>query len=78
MNLKEIVNRPTKFAYNNEEMQFVVESYIKDKTGKSVDINLTKGLNKSSVMFIPMYQNQCVKLMEAFCVAQNYYKQWRR
>ena len=74
MNLREIVQRPKNLPFDNDEMVFVVENYIKDKTGKKVDINILKDLhNIHRFAFEPMYVQECTKLMSAFCVAQNYY-----
>ena len=74
MNLRQIVSRPRNLPFDNEEMTFVVESYIKEKTGKSVDINLQKDLeNVPEIMRAMLYRQECTKLMAAFCVAQNYY-----
>jgi len=72
MNLREIVQRPKNLPFDNDEMVFVVENYIKDKTNKKVDINILKNLhNIQRFAFEPI--QECTKLMSAFCVAQNYY-----
>jgi len=74
MNLREIVQRLNHLPFDNDEMIFVVESYIKEKTGRNVDINLTKDLSGvPKLMFAMLYTQECTKLMSAFCVAQNYY-----
>ena len=45
MDLNEILNRKSPSVYSVEEMQFVVEKYIKFVKNVEVNINIYKGIN---------------------------------
>ena len=66
MKIKEIVNRPTGSSIQQEEMIYVVQSYIKEKKGIEVDINLFKNLDPNSPFFRMMGVQELNKLVKAF------------
>lgn len=74
MNLKEIINRPDSQDFTVEELQYVVESYIKAKLGITVQINIYRGLGPS-LFLRNRIADQLIKLNQAFVVAQNYFKE---
>ena len=54
MDLNEILNRKSPSVYSVEEMQFVVEKYIKFVKNVEVNINIYKGIDINN-----LNQNRC-------------------
>lgn len=69
MNIKEIINRNEMLPFSTNEMEFVVKHYIKEKTGKKIDINLNKSSSWINVFPQQSYINQVNKLTVAFAYA---------
>lgn len=75
MNILEIVKRKSGSKFRLEEVCFVVAEYIKEKKGRTIEINLERGLNRNNMVFSIMYQNQLKKLYDAFDIASEYFIQ---
>ncbi len=73
MNILEIVKRKSGSKFRLEEVCFVVAEYIKEKKGRTIEINLERGLNRNNMVFSIMYQNQLKKLYDAFDIASEYF-----
>ncbi len=73
MNLQEIINRPNNSTFETKELEFVVESYIKDKKGVDVSINITKGVPINNMFTQHIFAAQVEKLNTAFDYAQKHY-----
>lgn len=73
MNLQEIINRPDNSTFETKELEFVVGSYIKEKKGVDVDINITKGVRFNHILTQYLFAAQAEKLNTAFDYAQKYY-----
>lgn len=71
MNINEIIN---KTQLEQSEVQYVVEQYIEELTGKKVEINLLKYTNQMPDFIKDMYlQNQLQQLHQAFEKACKYF-----
>lgn len=71
MDLNEILNRKSPSVYSVEEMQFVVEKYIKFVKNVEVNINIYKGIdinNLNQIDVIRLY-NEHNRLFNAFNIA---------
>jgi len=73
MSIQEIVNRPNNSTFETKELEFVVQSYIKDKKGVNVDINLSKGNPAFNDIYREIYYGNLQKLNTAFDYACKYY-----
>ena len=73
MNTTEIVNRKTPQFITQEEMEYVVKQYIKEKKKRDIDINVLKNLNKNDPFFAVFFKDQLKKLDDAFLVASKYF-----
>ena len=71
MNINEIIN---KTQLEQSEVQYVVEQYIEELTGKKVEINLLKYTNQMPDFIKGMHlQNQLQFLNQAFEKACKYF-----
>lgn len=75
MEIYKIISKPTPQELSVEEMSFVVEAFIKEKTGKEVTINLMKGLNEMmpGIILQQLYLREVNALMLAFNHAAEFY-----
>ena len=74
MIVEEIVNRPNNSTFSTEEMQYVVQQYILEKKGVSVDINLGKQMKgQYKTIETIMYSHQLEKLNDAFNTSVGYF-----
>lgn len=72
MEVNEIVNRKTGSIFSQEELEFVIKEYIKEKKGVDININLSKNFTGTHFdSFIN--QDQMILLDKAFEVAQRYF-----
>ena len=68
MDVNEIVMRETGYEFAQRELEFVVESYLKETTGKDVTLNYFNGVNHPVVA-----RSQMNKLDREFYIAAKYY-----
>tara|TARA_R100001244_G_scaffold124688_2_gene94566 strand:- start:128 stop:358 length:231 start_codon:yes stop_codon:yes gene_type:complete len=73
MNVLEICNRPNNSTFENEEIIFVVEQYIKETKRTDIDIHLTKNMNRNMPLFELALKNQLSRLNIAFDFAQKHF-----
>ena len=78
MDLNEILNRKSPSVYSVEEMQFVVEKYIKFVKNVEVNINIYKGIDINNLNQIDVIRlhNEHNRLFKAFNVAEKNLKKW--
>ena len=71
MDLNEILNRKSPSVYSVEEMQFVVEKYIKFVKNVEVNINIYKGIDINNLNQIDVIRlhNEHNRLFNAFNIA---------
>lgn len=50
MKIEDIIWRESPSTYQQDEVEFVVEEYIKDMTGKQVDINMRHSITEAYYM----------------------------
>lgn len=74
MDAVEISKRESPQVVSQEEMEYVVKQFIKEKKGVDVDINLRKGIegHQFEGHFLPI---QMGLLLEAFGTASHYFCQ---
>ena len=72
MDVNEIVKRKSPQLITQKEMEYVVESYMKEKKGVSVDVNILKGIGNHPLRnaFI---SRQLSILNEAFDIASKHF-----
>ena len=74
MNIKELMQK-TSYQATTEQMVAIVEWYVKEKTGRSVDIDMYSdsitGRNRINPVLFKVYVN---KLFRAYVKALEYYK----
>ena len=75
MDIKEIIQRKSPATYTVEELQFAVETYIEQKKGQNVVVNIYKDMNMSQLTQFDMLRmdSQHVMLMNAFNIVQQNY-----
>jgi hypothetical protein len=76
MDIIEIIDRSSPAYYTVEELQFAVEKYIEQKKGKSVKVNIYKGMPENMGLnhfWINKIDAEYSNLMNAFTVVQREY-----
>lgn len=74
LDLQTIINQRDTVPLSEAEMLFVVEQYIEDRKGVSVDIDVYRDYGSDTINAM-IYQTQIQKLMEAYNIAKGYYVQ---
>lgn len=75
MNVIEIVSRPSPQIVSQDEMEYVVEQYIKERKGADVKIDIEKGINRNSILARGLLLRQLKMLEQAFDEASSYFIQ---
>ena len=78
MNLRDIIERigaNRQIIYTMEEMEFVIQEYIRAKKGVTVEINTLQGLDQSLPHFVleSLAKHQLELLNAAFGIAHKYF-----
>ena len=73
MNIEDIIHKKSPARVSVSEMSYVIKEYIREKTGKGIEVNLEKGLDRRHPLFTPVYQQQLSKLSNAFTIASEYF-----
>ena len=75
MQLGEIINRPNRSLYEQGELIYVVQQYIKIRKGIDVKIDLLRGADIYTPFGQMHYVTECQKLSQAFNFAAGWFKQ---
>jgi len=78
MDVLEIVTRKSPQVVSQQEMEHVVEEYIKEKKNAGVKIDITKGIKGGGLLTQGLLARQLNMLNEAFDVASKYFIQKSR